>query len=193
MILQAFSNWFTKHNALKAFAFVVIAASFSACGGDDLDDYYNQYRCLPTEEEKLAVKPQDIQTIKKYFRDNNIDTTAMQETASGIHYFVLEEGTGAEVEAGDRVEVHYVGKFIDGSSFSTSKTFDNSYERASPLTITVGAGEVIKGWDEALQLMKVGENTLFYIPSYLAYGICGNNSIPPNTVLAFDIKVLRKL
>jgi len=199
MSLQIFFNRKTKSSLSKALFFLVVAASFSACGGDDLDDYYNPGRCAPTEEEQLAVKPQDIKTIKKYFRENNIDTTAMQETASGIHYFVLEEGTGDEIEAGDKVEVHYIGKYINGNSFATSTKFDSSYDRAKPFPLTVGVGEVIKGWDEGLQLMNVGEETRFYIPSYLAYGICGSTDsygnviIPSSTVLAFDIKVLRKL
>ncbi|MBF9251797.1 FKBP-type peptidyl-prolyl cis-trans isomerase [Pontibacter sp. 172403-2] len=115
----------------------------------------------------------------------------MQETASGIHYFVLTPGTGAQVKTGDFVEVHYLGKFVDKPTFDASTKFDSSYDRGAPLSFVVGASQVIDGWDEVLPLMTVGEEARFYIPSGLAYGPCPRQgAIPPNTVLSFDIKVL---
>lgn len=188
MFLQTFLLNKVKASALlKALLLLLILGSMAACG--EVEDPYRS-PCYPTQEEKDAQKAADIKRIKTYFRENNIDTTNMQETASGIHYFVLTPGTGAQVKTGDLVEVHYLGKFVDKPSFDASTSFDSSYGRGVPHSFIVGAGMVIKGWDEALPLMKVGEETRFYIPSYLAYGPCGKGSVPPSAILSFDIKVL---
>jgi len=187
MILQTYLLH-KANTGLKALLLLFILGSLAACG--EVEDPYRS-PCLPTQEEKDAQKAADIKGIKTYFRENNIDTTNMQETASGIHYFVLTPGTGAQVETGDMVEVHYLGKFVDKPTFDASTKFDSSYDRGKPFPFVVGADQVIDGWDEALTLMKVGEEARFYIPSGLAYGPCGSQgSIPPNAVLAFDIKVL---
>ena len=177
MKMQTLIQWATKsNNLLKAFLFVLVAASFSACGGDDVNPYV-----FDVEGQKKI----DEQVIRKYFRDNNVDTTKVVKTESGLYYLNLKPGTGAEVKAGNLVEVHYIGKLISGYEF------DNSWARAKPLTLTVGAKQVIAGWDEGLQLMKVGEEARLFIPSHLAYGPYGQGTIPPSSVLIFDIDVLR--
>lgn len=189
MFLQTYHLHKAKAGALlKALLLLLIFSSLAACG--EVQDPYRS-PCNPTQEEKDAQKAVDIKGIKTYFRENNIDTTNIQETASGIHYFVLTPGTGAQVKTGDMVEVHYLGKFVDKPTFDASTTFDSSYGRGTPFPFVVGVGQVIKGWDEALTLMTVGEEARFYIPSGLAYGPCPRQgAIPPNTVLSFDIKVL---
>ncbi len=165
-----------------------ILAATASCG--ETKDPYRSI-CRPTDEEKDAQKIVDIKSIKKYFRENKIDTTNMQVTASGIHYFVLTPGAGAQVQQGSYTEVHYLGKYVDKPTFDASTTFDSSYGRGEPLSVVVGAGQVIKGWEAALKLMTVGEEARFYFPSGLAYGPCGDQRIiPPNAILAFDIKVL---
>ena len=104
-------------------------------------------------------------------------------TDSGLMYKILEEGTGASPAASDRVEVNYEGKLIDG------KIFDSSYQRGA--TATFGVTEVIKGWTEALQLMKTGGTWELYIPSHLAYGARGvPGVIPPNSVLIFKVELV---
>ncbi len=188
-LLTLFQSLAKRNTLLNVFFFLTIAVSLSACGGDD--DYFKS-PCVPTASEKEERKALDIKLIKQFLRENNVDTTQMKETASGIHYFVLSEGTGAQVTAGKTVHVNYVGKHLCDGLPSTC-TFDESYSRPDPFIMTVGAGQVIKGWDEALQLMKVGEETRFYIPSYIAYGPCGSSSIGPNEVLVFDIKVMKIL
>lgn len=179
-----------------------VLATFTACN-DNLEDLYQRPTCTMTDAEKETQKALDIEVIKKYFEDNDLDLSEYQTTASGLHYKTLEEGSGDLLKKGDKVEVHYVGKFLDGNTFETSTTFDNSYNRASPIKVVIGGpteaqkasgwGGAIEGWYEALQFMKVGEEIRVYIPSYMAYGKCGRGSIPPNRVLAFDMKVVKKL
>lgn len=97
----------------------------------------------------------------------------------------ISVGSGVEVKNGDTVEVHYVGVFLDG------KKFDSSYDRGQPFTFTVGAGNVIRGWDQGLIGMKTGGRRQLVIPSELAYGAAGApGAIPPNTPLAFEIELV---
>ncbi len=94
-------------------------------------------------------------------------------------------GSGAEVKSGDTVDVNYLGTFLDGQKF------DSSYDRGQPFSFTVGAGNVIKGWDQGLVGMKVGGKRQLIIPSDLAYGAGGApGAIPPNTPLAFEIELV---
>jgi FKBP-type peptidyl-prolyl cis-trans isomerase len=185
----------SKHwNTSAALLFVMLSLVFSSC--DKQEDPYRN-RCVATEEEKNAQMLVDVQAIKKYLRDSNIDTTDMQVTASGIHYFTIREGTGDMITSGDRVSVHYIGKHLSAPTFDASRTFDNSYPTGTPFTVYVDMkntpGSVIEGWNQALKLMKIGGISRFYIPSYLAYGPCGSSTIFPNEVLSFEIETLRKL
>lgn len=187
---QKFECWHVSATLL----FVLLSFAFTSCE-KQADPFRNP--CIATQEEKDAQKVVDIKVIKDYFRDNNIDTTDMQVTDSGIHYFKIKEGSGDKIVSGDRVSVHYIGKFLNAATFDASTTFDNSYPSGSPFIVYVDikntSGSVIEGWNQALKLMQVGEISRFYIPSYLAYGRCGSQSIGPNEVLAFEIEALRKL
>lgn len=103
---------------------------------------------------------------------------------SGLQYEVIQAGTGKSPSATDTVEVHYKGTLIDG------KEFDSSYKRGQPATFPVNG--VIKGWTEALQLMKEGAKWKLYIPSDLAYGSRGAGSdIGPNSTLVFEVELLQ--
>ena len=107
------------------------------------------------------------------------------KTASGLEYIEVEAGTGAQAEAGKTVSVHYTGKFPDGN------VFDSSISRGEPITFRLGAGRVIKGWDEGIALMKVGGKAQLTIPPELAYGERGAGGvIPPNTTLIFDVELI---
>jgi len=107
------------------------------------------------------------------------------KTSSGLEYNEVEAGTGAQAVAGKTVSVHYTGKFQDG------KVFDSSIPRGEPITFQLGAGRVIKGWDEGIALMKVGGKAQLVIPPNLGYGERGAGGvIPPNATLVFDVELV---
>jgi FKBP-type peptidyl-prolyl cis-trans isomerase FklB len=101
---------------------------------------------------------------------------------SGLQYKVLKAGNGPSPVATDTVKTHYHGTFLNG------EVFDSSVERGEPIEFPVNG--VIKGWTEALQLMKVGDKWQLFIPSDLAYGPEGQGPIPPNSVLVFEVELL---
>lgn len=104
-------------------------------------------------------------------------------TASGLQYSALKLGNGKTPKATSRVTVHYTGKLING------RVFDSSVQRGQPATF--GVSEVIRGWTEALQLMREGDKWLLYIPYYLAYGENGaGGDIPPFATLIFEVELL---
>ena len=106
-------------------------------------------------------------------------------TADGLQYQVLTPGTGAVAAAGHMVSVHYTGWLTDG------KKFDSSVDRGQPFQFNLGAGQVIKGWDEGVAGMKVGEKRKLTIPANLGYGERGAGGvIPPNATLVFDVELL---
>ncbi len=111
----------------------------------------------------------------------------MATTASGLQYEDLKEGTGDAAKAGDTVEVHYTGWLKDGG-----KKFDSSLDRSKPFSFKLGAGNVIKGWDEGVAGMKVGGKRKLTIPAKLGYGERGAGGvIPPNADLVFDVDLLK--
>ena len=108
-----------------------------------------------------------------------------QDDRVGIEYETLKEGNGAEAKAGQQVKVHYTGTLTDG------KKFDSSRDRGQPFDFSLGAGQVIKGWDEGVAGMKVGEQRKLTIPSDLAYGEEGRPPvIPPKATLLFDVELI---
>ncbi len=107
-------------------------------------------------------------------------------TPSGLKYTVLKAGKGATPKPGQTVIVHYTGTLTNG------KKFDSSRDRGQPFSFIVGQGQVIKGWDEALGGMKVGERRKLTIPPQLGYGATGAGAdIPPNATLIFDVELLK--
>lgn len=108
------------------------------------------------------------------------------KTASGLEYVDLEEGKGDAVKYGQAVEVHYTGWLTDG------KKFDSSKDRGQPFSFTLGRGQVIKGWDEGVNGMKVGGKRKLIIPAHLGYGARGAGGvIPPNATLVFEVELLK--
>jgi len=103
----------------------------------------------------------------------------------GVQIEILKEGTGAVAKNGDTVSVHYTGILENGTKF------DSSVDRGIPFEFTLGAGQVIKGWDIGVEGMKIGEKRKLTIPSNLAYGPNGAGGvIPPNASLIFEIELL---
>lgn len=106
-------------------------------------------------------------------------------TSSGLKYLVLNSSGGNPTQPGMMAIVHYDGFLLDG------KKFDSSRDRNQPFEFQLGEGQVIKGWDEGVTLMKIGDKYRFIIPSELGYGARGaGNVIPPNATLVFDVEVL---
>lgn len=104
-------------------------------------------------------------------------------TESGLQYEVLQKGEGEEKPtASSKVKVHYHGTLIDGT------VFDSSVERGEPISFKLG--QVIKGWQEGLTYMSVGDKFRLYIPSPLAYGKSGSGPIPPASALIFEVELL---
>jgi len=108
------------------------------------------------------------------------------QTPSGVKYVIQKKGTGVKPTAGKTVQVSYKGSFLSG------QVFDNSDTRGSPLEFPVGVGAVIKGWDEMVMDMQIGEKRLAIIPPELAYGErgAGNGVIPPNSFLVFEMELV---
>ena len=116
----------------------------------------------------------------------NMSDSEIKETGTGLKYKVITAGTGATPKKGDTVTVHYVGNLEDGT------TFDSSRDRNSPFSFKLGVGQVIKGWDEGLSLMRVGDRYTLIIPPDLGYGDRGAGGvIPAKATLIFDVELLR--
>jgi FKBP-type peptidyl-prolyl cis-trans isomerase/Tetratricopeptide repeat len=106
-------------------------------------------------------------------------------TASGLKYIVIEKGKGKPAENGKAVEVHYTGTLTNG------KVFDSSRERGETFEFVLGRGQVIKGWEEGIALMSVGDKFKLIIPPDLGYGSRGaGDAIPPNSTIIFDVELL---
>ena len=107
------------------------------------------------------------------------------KTADGLEYWDIKVGTGATAQSGQTVKVHYTGWLTNG------KKFDSSVDHGQPFSFRLGAGEVIKGWDEGVAGMKVGGKRQLRIPPELGYGARGAGGvIPPNATLIFDVELL---
>lgn len=107
------------------------------------------------------------------------------QTESGLRYKIIQNGDGKQATKGAMVSVHYKGQLLDGT------VFDSSYKRKQPIDFALGVGQVIAGWDEGIQLLKVGDKARFVIPSNLAYGERGAGGvIPPDATLIFDVELM---
>lgn len=128
------------------------------------------------QREKLP--PEDLAFVEKTW-------PTAKKTSTGIRYIVMHEGQGELLKPGDKVDVLYVGRFLDG------KIFDQALDPAHPFSFRVKRGDVIEGWDQILQFMKRGEKRLVIVPPELAYGTRGQ---PPvigrDATLVFEMEVL---
>ncbi len=112
-----------------------------------------------------------------------------KKTESGLEYEVITEGSGLSPRKGQMVTVHYTG-WLNNKGEKGAK-FDSSVDRKQPFTFTIGVGQVIRGWDEGVASMKVGETRRLFIPAELGYGTRGAGAvIPPNAGLIFDVELI---
>ena len=107
------------------------------------------------------------------------------KTSSGLLYKFEKENNSHKPSNGNKVKVHYKGMLLDGT------VFDSSFKRNQPIEFTLGVGQVIKGWDEGISLLGIGDQASFIIPSHLAYGSSGAGGvIPPNATLVFEVELI---
>ena len=138
-----------------------------------------------TQSSDTAQATQNIPTASpdEQFLNHYSTLPNVTKLADGLQYRILKEGTGKHPSLKDAVTVHYQGKLVN------QKVFDSSYERNEPLTLHLN--QVIKGWQEALPLMKEGAKWELVIPAKLAYGETGvSNVIPPNSTLIFEVELI---
>jgi FKBP-type peptidyl-prolyl cis-trans isomerase FklB len=153
-------------------------------GQDEMQKVYTawQGKMRAKQAAKQAKEAAENLSAGKAFLEANKAKEGVKVLPSGLQYKVIKEGTGNTPTADDKVKTHYRGTLIDGTEF------DSSYKRNRPAEFPVKG--VIKGWTEALQLMKEGGKWELYIPADLAYGERGRPSIPANSTLIFEIELL---
>ncbi len=148
---------------------------------------------IKTQEQKKAddeaksskQKEIDETMLKDYFAKNNIQAT---KTESGMYFKITKASEGKKPSVGESVTVNYTGKTMDGKTFDSNQ--DSNFHHVQPFTFVIGKGQVIKGWDEGIALLKKGEKATLYIPSPLAYADRSPSPlIPANSILIFDVEL----
>ena len=128
--------------------------------------------------QRERLPPEDVDVVEKRWPD-------AKETSMSIRYVVEKTGSGALLQPGDQVSVTYIGALLNG------KVFDKNLDPAKPFTFRIDRGEVISGWDQILQMMRVGDKWTVIIPPELAYGRKGSPpKIPGYATLVFDMEVV---
>jgi FKBP-type peptidyl-prolyl cis-trans isomerase len=148
---------------------VLIVLSFGCSDNNIIDPI--------TEAEQLEI---DLDLIDNWLADSSITNVLQHPT--DIRYTVNKQGTGLQAKVADVLRVKYEGRFLDtGLVFDSNESFD----------FVLNSGSIILGWFYMLQEMREGDEFTIYIPSKYAYGTRGNGSIPPNTVIVFDVELIR--
>jgi peptidylprolyl isomerase len=147
----------------------------------------------PLESNKITNSPTPTSTPALQFtptpqsqtvEQNSSQSGTMVTMSNGLKIQDIKVGDGLEAKAGNTVTVNYLGTLENGTKF------DSSYDRNQPFTTQIGVGTVIKGWDEGIPGMKVGGKRKLIIPAELGYGAQAAGSIPPNSVLIFEVELL---
>lgn len=139
------------------------------------------------QAESAKISAEQVEYIENtYFAEKGI--TDFKKTESGLFYTLDKKGK-TDIEAGDKVKVHYEGTLLE-----TGEKFDSSFDRGEPIEFPIGVGQVIKGWDEGIMLIGRGGKGTLYIPSNLGYGAQGSpGAIPPNSMLVFKVEVMEEI
>jgi len=140
--------------------------------------------CQPKTGKEAAAVPTEQSAVSKVFMEKTAKEAGVKVLTSGLAYKVVRSGaaTGLKPQLTDEVKVHYEGRLEDGT------VFDSSYERGQPAAMPLRG--LIPGWQEALQLMRPGDEWLLYVPSNLGYGEEGQGQIPPGSPLIFKIELI---
>ncbi|MGN1393886.1 MAG: FKBP-type peptidyl-prolyl cis-trans isomerase [Succinivibrionaceae bacterium] len=176
-----------KHSQFPCFNLEAVIEGINDSLSGKLQLDANDIRAAFTElNSKLAKEQAELAKVAREAGEKYLSENSKKEgvvvTASGLQYEILKEGDGETPKATDVVKVHYHGTLTDGT------VFDSSVQRNEPAQF--GVNQVIKGWVEALQLMKVGSKYRLTIPADLAYGDQGAGSIPPGSALVFEVELL---
>lgn len=166
--------------------FLPLLVVFSSCD-KDCDDNYTQ-ECADSQ---LAT---DVQIIQDYLEDSNL---VAQRHPSDLFYIIEEEGIGDSPNSGQTIVANYTGKFLDGRVFDTSiesvakeeGVYDPNRDY-TPFNFVLNVSRVVTGWHIAFSLLNEGTKATILLPSYMAYGREGSRSIPPNTVLLFEVELV---
>jgi FKBP-type peptidyl-prolyl cis-trans isomerase len=143
----------------------------------EISDFENERRGIYHTDEE-----QELSLLRTYLENADVQ---VEPTESGMYIIILEEGSGPLALPGQTLTVHYTGKSIDG------KVFDSSLTRGKPIEFILGAGNVIKGWDEGFTKLRKGSKARFIIPSKLAYGANGfGEEILPYSTLIFEVELI---
>ncbi len=171
---QKVVNAIEKGDTLKTITIVRVGDKAKAFKADEAT-----FKTLATEAAERPIKDV-LAKLKKDFPNAELITSK-----SGLKHIVSKDGAGAKAGKGRKIKAHYTGKLLTGA------VFDSSVRRGEPFEFTVGVGEVIPGWDEALSDMKKGEKRVLIIPPGLAYGARGAGGvIPPNATLVFEVELV---
>jgi FKBP-type peptidyl-prolyl cis-trans isomerase len=152
---------------------ILLCLVLTACGGER--------KAAPQASSEAPASSGSATTFAPQL---GVDMASMTKTPSGLAYKDVKVGDGAEAKAGQMATVHYTGWLPNGTKF------DSSRDRGEPFAFPIGAGQVIKGWDEGVAGMHVGGRRLLVIPASLGYGESGSDPIPPNSTLVFDVELL---
>jgi FKBP-type peptidyl-prolyl cis-trans isomerase len=139
-------------------------------------------RIMQAQQQKMIDAAADNLKAANAFLAENAEKEGVTTLESGLQYKVIASGAGKSPQKSDKVTVHYRGTLTDGTEF------DSSHSRGKPASF--GVDQVIRGWTEALQLMKEGDKWELYIPPKLGYGALGGRKIPPNSALIFEVELI---